>query len=106
MIHYVVKCRQGDDDSIARRASAAEAIRLIEQASGQGWDLAEITCERLVIDEAMLRHNAERERRWSINERIGSEAFGLPATGTKPALVLMAGGSSSIGGSFEFRGVP
>ncbi len=61
MIHYVVKCRQGDDTSIARRASAAEALRVIEQASGQGWSLAEITRERLVIDEAALRQDAERE---------------------------------------------
>ncbi len=52
MIYYIVKCRQGDDDSIARRASAAEALQVIEQASGQGWTLAEITRERLVIDEA------------------------------------------------------
>ena len=61
MIHYVVKCRQGDDASIARRASAAEAIWLIEQASRQGWTLAEITRERLAIDEAALRQDAERE---------------------------------------------
>ena len=61
MVFYVVKCRQGDDASIARRASAADALRVIEQASGQGWTLAEITRERLVIDEAALRLDAERE---------------------------------------------
>lgn len=61
MIHYVVKCRQGDDASIARRASAAEAVRVIEQASGRGWTLAEITRDRRVIDEDALRQDAERE---------------------------------------------
>ena len=61
MIHYVVKCSQGGDASIARRTSAAEALRVIEQASGQGWTLAEIRRERLVIDEAALRQHAERE---------------------------------------------
>ncbi len=61
MIFYVVKCRQGDDASIARRASAAEALRVIERASGQGWTLAEITRDRRVIDEAALRQDAERE---------------------------------------------
>ena len=61
MVFYVVKCRQGDDASIARRPSAAEALRVIEQALGQGWAVAEITRERLVIDEAALRQDAERE---------------------------------------------
>ncbi len=61
MIFYVVKCRQGDDASIARRASAAEALRVIEQASERGWTLAEITRDRRVIDEAALRQDAERE---------------------------------------------
>ena len=61
MVFYVVKCRQGDDASIARRASAAEALRVIKQASGQGWTLAEITRDRRVIDEAALRLDAERE---------------------------------------------
>lgn len=61
MIFYVVKCRQGDDASIARRPSAAEALQVIEKASRQGWTLTEITRERLVIDEAVLRQNAERE---------------------------------------------
>ncbi len=61
MIFYVIKCHQGDDASIARRSSAADALRVIEQASGQGWTLAEIRRDRLVIDEAALRHDAERE---------------------------------------------
>ncbi len=61
MVFYVVKCRQGDDASIARRASAAEALRVIEQASGQGWTLAEITRDRRVINEAALRLAAELE---------------------------------------------
>ncbi len=47
--------------SIARRASAAEAVRVIEQASGQGWTLAEITRDRQVIDEVALRQAAELE---------------------------------------------
>ena len=61
MVLYVIKCRQGDDASIARRASAAEALRAIEQASGQGWTLAEITRDRRIIGEAVLREDAERE---------------------------------------------
>ena len=62
MVCYVVKCRQGDDASIVRRASAAEALRVMETASMQGWTVAEITRGRLVIDEAVLREDAERER--------------------------------------------
>ena len=61
MIHYVVKCRQGNDASIARRPSAAEALRVMETASMQGWTVAEITRDRMVIDEASLRQAAERE---------------------------------------------
>ena len=61
MVCYVVKCRQGDDASIVRRASAAEALRVMETASRQGWTVAEITRGRLVIDEAVLREDAERE---------------------------------------------
>ena len=61
MVFYVVKCRQGGDTSIARRDTAAEALRVIEQASGQGWAIAEIMRERLVIDVAALRLDAERE---------------------------------------------
>ena len=61
MVFYVVKCRQGGDASIARRASAAEALHVIEQASGQGWMVAEITRDRRVIDETTLRQDAERE---------------------------------------------
>lgn len=58
---YVIKCWQGDDASISRRASASEALRVIELASGQGWTLAEITRDRRVIDEDALRQDAERE---------------------------------------------
>lgn len=61
MVFYVVKCRQGDDASIARRDTAAEALRVVEQASGQGWTIAEVTRGRLVIDEAALRRDAELE---------------------------------------------
>ncbi len=61
MIFYVIKCRQGGDASIARRASATEALRVIEQASGQGWTLAEIRRDRLMIDEVALWQDAERE---------------------------------------------
>ena len=61
MIFYVVKCRQGDDATIARRASAAEAVQVLERAALQGWAVAEITRQRLVIDEVALRQDAERE---------------------------------------------
>ncbi len=47
--------------SIAQRASGAEAVRVIEQALGQGWTLAEITRDRPVIDEVALRQAAELE---------------------------------------------
>lgn len=61
MVFYNVKCRQGGDASIARRPSAVEALRVMEQASIQGWIVAEITRDRRVIDEATLRAEAERE---------------------------------------------
>ena len=61
MVSYVIKCRQGGDASIARRTSAADVLRLIEQALGQGWTLTEIRRERLVIDEAALPQDALRE---------------------------------------------
>ena len=61
MVFYVVKCRQGDDASIARRTSAAEALRVMELAAMQGWAVAEITRDRRVIDKASLRQAAERE---------------------------------------------
>ncbi len=61
MVFYIVKCLQSDNTSMARRASASEALRVIEQALGQGWTLAEITRDRRVIDEAAPRQDAERE---------------------------------------------
>ena len=61
MVFYVIKCRQGDDASITRRASAAEALKVMEVASMQGWTLAEITRDKRVIDEVALRQDAERE---------------------------------------------
>lgn len=61
MVFYVVKCCQGDDVSLARRPSAEQALRLLEQALQTGWTLAEITRDRRVIDEAALRADAERE---------------------------------------------
>ena len=61
MVFYVIKCRDGDDASIARRASAAEALQVIAEASVHCWSVATITRGGLVIDEAVLRQDAERE---------------------------------------------
>ncbi len=61
MVFYVIRCRQGDDASIARRASAAEALQVIEKATVHCWSVARITRGGVVIDEAALRQDAERE---------------------------------------------
>lgn len=61
MIFYVVKCRQGDDASVARRASAAEAVYVLEREASRGWAVSEITQNWLVIDESALRQAAELE---------------------------------------------
>ena len=61
MVFYVIKCRQGDDASIARRVSAAEALQVIAEASVHCWLVANITRGGVVIDEATLRQDVERE---------------------------------------------
>ena len=61
MIHYVAKCCQGEDASVARRASAAEVVHVLECEASRGWFVSEITRGKLVIDEAVLRQDAERE---------------------------------------------
>lgn len=61
MVHYVVKCSQGSDASVASRSSAAEAIQVMERASTQGWTVAEITRNRVVIDETVLRQDAHQK---------------------------------------------
>ncbi len=61
MVHYVVKCSQGSDASVASRPSAAEAIQVMERASTQGWAVAEIARNKVVINEAVLRQDAHEK---------------------------------------------
>ena len=70
MAYYVVRSSQADDSSLTGRPSAEEAIRAMKAAIEQGWNIEEITRDRRVIDEAVLRHDADGEASFaSFDER-------------------------------------
>ena len=61
MPYYVVRCSQEDDSSLTGRPSAEEAIQAMDAAVEQGWSIEQITRNRLVIDEVILRRDADGE---------------------------------------------
>ena len=61
MPHYVVRCSQEDDSSLTGRPSAEEAIQALDAAVERGWSIEQITRDRLVIDEVILRRDADGE---------------------------------------------
>ena len=61
MAYYVVRCSQADDSSLTGRSSAEEAIQAMMVAVEGGWRIEEITRDRRVIDEAVLRSDADGE---------------------------------------------
>lgn len=61
MAYYVVRCSQAGDRSLTGRSSAEEAVQAMKAIIEQGWRVEEITRDRLVIDEAILRRDADEE---------------------------------------------
>lgn len=61
MVYYVVRCCQAGDGSMISRPTATEAVEVLDEAVRQGWSLVELTRNRTVITETILRQEAELE---------------------------------------------